>query len=174
MGLGRIDKFQLLTRTCTKPTQGGQCIVGALLVLGRITGNSNSQDSSRLGFGGSHHLPPYIILCASPWGAHPNGILSWDSQMGVPKLPKLRIPQLWGPITSRADLRSRWGLKKNCSSCRELSNSMSHATFTQVNPIDSWFLVVKNQMANLTPNPSFGHNLCFRCPNGWCESILDI
>jgi hypothetical protein len=32
-GLGRINKLQLFTRTCTKPTQGGQCIVGALLVL---------------------------------------------------------------------------------------------------------------------------------------------
>jgi len=26
----------------------------------------------------------------------------------------------------------------------------------------------------LTPNPSFGHNLCFRCLNEQCEPILDI
>jgi hypothetical protein len=25
-----------------------------------------------------------------------------------------------------------------------------------------------------TPDPSFGHNLCFRCPNEQCEPILDI
>ncbi len=25
-----------------------------------------------------------------------------------------------------------------------------------------------------TPGPSFGHNLCFRCPNEQCEPILDI
>ncbi len=25
-----------------------------------------------------------------------------------------------------------------------------------------------------TPSFSFGHNLCFRCPNGSCELILDI
>jgi hypothetical protein len=36
------------------------------------------------------------------------------------------------------------------------------------------FLVVKNQIANLIPDPSFGHNLCFRCPNGSCDPILDI
>jgi hypothetical protein len=26
----------------------------------------------------------------------------------------------------------------------------------------------------LTPGPSFGHNLCFRCPNEQCEPISDI
>jgi hypothetical protein len=26
----------------------------------------------------------------------------------------------------------------------------------------------------LTPGPSFGHNLCFRCPNGSCKPILDM
>jgi hypothetical protein len=26
----------------------------------------------------------------------------------------------------------------------------------------------------LTPDLSFGHNLCFRCPNGSCKPILDI
>jgi len=34
--------------------------------------------------------------------------------------------------------------------------------------------VVENQTGNLTPGPSFGHNLCFRCPNEQCEPILDI
>jgi hypothetical protein len=28
--------------------------------------------------------------------------------------------------------------------------------------------------AKLTIGLSFGHNLCFRCSNGWCELILDI
>jgi len=107
MGLGRINKLQLLTRTCTKLTQSGYYIVGALLVVGRTTGNSDSQDSPGLGLGGRHHLPPYNILCASPQGPHPNGILSRESQVGVPKLPKLGLPQLWGPITSRAYLGLR-------------------------------------------------------------------
>jgi len=31
-----------------------------------------------------------------------------------------------------------------------------------------------NQIGNITPNPSFGHNLCFKCPNGSHNPILDI
>jgi hypothetical protein len=34
--------------------------------------------------------------------------------------------------------------------------------------------VVGSQIANLTFDLSFGFNLCFRCPNGSCEPILDI
>jgi len=40
--------------------------------------------------------------------------------------------------------------------------------------VDSQLLVVGSQIANLTPNLSFGHNLCFKCPNGSCELILGI
>jgi hypothetical protein len=29
---------------------------------------------------------PISILCASPWGLHPNVTFPWDSQVGVPKL----------------------------------------------------------------------------------------
>ncbi len=143
-------------------------------MLGQATGNSDSQDSPRPEFGGGHHLPPYSILCASPWGSHPNDILSQDSQVGVLKLPKLGLLRLWGPITSRVDLGLKWGLKQSFSPCREISNGMLHATWTQVNRVYSWLLVVGSQIANLTPGPSFGHNLCFKCPNGSCELILNI
>jgi hypothetical protein len=51
---------------------------------------------------------------------------------------------------------------------------MSHATCAQENRVDSWLLMVGSQIANLIPNPSFGHNLCFRCSNGTCKPILDI
>jgi len=57
---------------------------------------------------------------------------------------------------------------------RELFNGMSHATCTQGNWVISRLLVVGSQSANLTFGPSFSHNLCFKCPNGWCEPILDI
>ncbi len=94
MGLGRVDKLHSLTRACTQRTQGGQCIIGALLVLGRTTGNTNTQDSPRPGLGGSHHLPPYSIFCASPQGPHRNGFLSQDSQVGVLKLQQLGLLRL--------------------------------------------------------------------------------
>ncbi len=51
---------------------------------------------------------------------------------------------------------------------------MLHATFTQGNWGDSQLLMVGGQIVNLTPGPSFGHNWCFKCPNGLCEPILDI
>jgi hypothetical protein len=51
---------------------------------------------------------------------------------------------------------------------------MWHATCTQGNQVDSWLLVVGSQIVNLTPDFSFGHNLCFICPNGSCNPILDI
>jgi hypothetical protein len=137
-------------------------------------GNSNSQGSPWSKLGGSHHLPPYSIFCAFPWGPHLNNILSWDSQVGVPKFSQLEVSWLWGPITLRSDLRLKWCLKQSCSPCRELFNSMLHATCMQGNRVYSWLLVVGNQTANSTSGLSFGHNLCFRCPNGWCEPILDI
>jgi hypothetical protein len=149
-------------------------IIWALLVLRRTTGNSDSQDSPWSGLGRSHHLPPYSILCASPRDPHPNDILSCDSQMGIPKFLELRLPQLWGLITLCIDLWSRWGLKQSCSLRRELSNGMFHTTYTRGIRVDSWFLVIGNQIANLTPGLSFGHNLCFRCPNGSCKPILGI
>jgi hypothetical protein len=54
-------------------------------VLGPATGNTDTQDSPRPGLGGSHHLPPYSILCDSPRGPHPNGF----SLPGLPGLPGL-------------------------------------------------------------------------------------
>jgi hypothetical protein len=51
---------------------------------------------------------------------------------------------------------------------------MSHIAYTHRNWVDSWLLVVGSQTANLIPNFSFGHNLCFRCPNGQCKPILNI
>jgi hypothetical protein len=85
------------------------------LVLGRAMGNSDSQDTSRPRLGGSHHLPPYSILCSSLRGPHPNGFLSQDSQVGVLKLPHLGLPRLWRHIAFCENLQLRWGLKKICS-----------------------------------------------------------
>jgi hypothetical protein len=134
----------------------------------------HTQDSPRPKLAGSHHFPPYSILCASPWGPHPNDFLCRDSQVGVLKFPQLELLQLWGHITSYADLWLQWGLKQSCIPCQELFNSMFHVSYTQGNPVNSRLLMVGSQIANLIPNLSFSHNLCFRCPNGWYEPILDI
>ncbi len=76
MGLRRVININYSHKPAQNQTQGGQCIVGTLLVLKRTTSNSDSQDSPRPGLGGSHHLPPCSILCASPQGPPLNGILS--------------------------------------------------------------------------------------------------
>jgi hypothetical protein len=44
----------------------------------------------------------------------------------------------------------------------------------QGNQGDSRLLMVGGQIGNLTPDPSFDHNLCFNFPNGSCEPILNI
>ncbi len=143
-------------------------------MLGRATGNTDTQDSPWPGLGGSHHLPLYNILCTSPRGPHPNGFLSRHYQMGVLKSSRLGLLQLWGAITLRPDLKLRWGLKQSCSLCWNLFNGMSHAICTHGNQVNSWLLVVGSQIANLTSGLSFGHNLCFRCPNGLALPILNI
>jgi len=115
-----------------------------------------------------------LCLSTSPRDPHPNGFLSWDSQVRVPKLPKLRLPRLWKPITLCVNLRLWWGLKKHYSPCRAFFNGMCHVTYTHINYVDSRLLVVGSQIANLTSDLFFSHNLCFKCPNGWYEPILDI
>jgi hypothetical protein len=93
---------------------------------------------------------------------------------GVPKFPKLGFLQIWGPITLCADLWLRCGSKKSCIPCQKLFNGKSHATCTKGNRVNYWLLVVGSQTTNLTHDMSFGHNLCFKCPNGSCKPILDI
>jgi len=105
---------------------------------------------------------------------HPNDILSRDSQVGVLKFSQLGFPRLCRPVILCVDLRLGWRLKQSYSPCQELFNGMLQGTYTWGNWGDSWFLMVDNQIANLTLDLSFGHNLCFRCPNGSCEPILDI
>jgi hypothetical protein len=143
-------------------------------VLGQATSNLDSLDSPRPGLGGSHHLPLYRILCSSARRLHPNDSFSWDSRSGVPKLSRFGLLGLWAFITSRLELRSGRGLNKSCRSHRELSNAMSHSYFRRREEVDSRLLVVRNQTNNLTPGPSFAHNLSCECPNGSCEAILDI
>jgi hypothetical protein len=65
-------------------------------VLGRATSNTNTQDSPRPGLGGSHHFPPYSILCASPWGLHLNGFSVPGLPRGSPEIPPTGTPETLG------------------------------------------------------------------------------
>jgi hypothetical protein len=143
-------------------------------VLGQATSNTDSLDPPQPGLRGSHHLPPYSILCVIPPHPHPNGSLSQDSQGGVPKLSQFRLPGLHEVITLCSDLRLGQGLKQTCNSRWQLFNGMSHFPCTHRGRVDSRLLVVGSQIASLTSGPSFMHNLCYKSPNGPCELIFDI
>jgi hypothetical protein len=130
----------------------------------------DSQDSPQPGLRGSDHLPPYSILCASLRGPHPNGLFVLGS-LGT---AKVGLPQLYKAITSCLDLWLGWGLKQSCSFHWDLSNGVSHSIYTHGSRVDFRLFVVESQIANLTPDLSFCHNLCCKCPNGSCEPILDI
>jgi hypothetical protein len=127
-----------------------------------------------------HHNPdlkesttfPLIIFSKHGHGAYTQmSFCPGTLKLGV---PKLRLLQLWKPITSCENLRLRWGLKQICSTHQKLFNNMWHSTYTQVNQGNSRLLAIKSQIGNLTTGPFFGHNLCFKYPNGSYELILDI
>jgi hypothetical protein len=79
----------------------------------------------------------------------------------APKFSKLRLMQLWRPITLCIDLWLKWGLKQSCSPHQYVSNDMWHNTCMQLNQNDYQLLVVESQTGNLTPDPFFGHNFVF-------------
>jgi hypothetical protein len=118
-----------------------------------------TQDSPRPGLEGSHHLPPYSILCSSLPRLHPNDSFSRDSQVGVPKLSRVEVPGLWTVIALRPELGSRRALNQSCSSRQELSNAMWHSLRQRQEEVDSRLLVVGSQTVSLTLGPSFAHNL---------------
>jgi hypothetical protein len=134
----------------------------------------DSHDSPRPGLRGSHHLPPYSILCVTPWEPHPNGTFSRDSQGGVLKLSRVKLPRLWTLISHGSNLQLEWGLNQSCSSLWQLSKATLHSFCRRREEVDSRLLVVGSQIVGLTPGPSFAHNLSCKCPNGSCEAILDI
>jgi hypothetical protein len=89
-------------------------------------------------------------------------------------LSRFRLLRLWELITLGLDVGLGWGLKQTCSSLQELSNSVSYSICTHRDRVDSRLFVAGSQTANLTLGPSFDHNLCYRCPNGYCEAIFNI
>jgi len=96
--------------------------------------------------------------------------------VGTPVMESRNCPG-WTPGTlngHNSSPRAQIGTSQSCSSCRELSNVVSHSSRRRREEVDSRLLVVGSQTASLTPGPSFAHNLGYRCPNGQCEAIFDI
>ncbi len=101
---------------------------------------------------------------------------------GTPRLESRNCPEtvpggvlgLWELITPDCGVWLQRGLNQTCSPHRDLFNDVSHFRFGGQEEVDSRLLVIESQTANLTPGPSFGHNLGYRCPNGQCEAIFYI
>ncbi len=103
-----------------------------------------------------------IVLSMSSHGANTQmSFYIGTPKLGVLKFPKLGLSRLWGPLTHYENFWLKWCLNNNYSPCRNFSNDMSLATCTQGNQSDFKLLMVGSQISNLTPNLSFGHNLCF-------------
>jgi hypothetical protein len=66
-------------------------------MLGRAMGNTDTQDSSWPGLGGSHHLPPYSILGTSPRGPHLNGFSLPGVPSGSPEIAPTGSPATLKP-----------------------------------------------------------------------------
>ncbi len=106
MGLGRVTSFgYLLKPASNQPTSWLVHILEHLWCQDKPRATLDSQDSPWPGFGGSHQLPPYSILCVSLRQLHPNGYLSQDSQGGVPKLSRFGLPRLCEFIIFFSDLQ---------------------------------------------------------------------
>jgi hypothetical protein len=101
------------------------------------------------------------------------GFLSHDSQWGVLKLSWFGLSGLYEFIILCSDFRLGWGWKQTYSFPWKLSNGVLHCTCTHRARVDSQLLMVENQIASLTLDLSFCHNLC-KCPNGLCDAIFDI
>jgi hypothetical protein len=83
--------------------------------------------------------------------------------MGIPKFPKLRLLQLWGPITLSEDLRLKWSLNQSCNRVESFPTACCMPlTHKEIGAIPDFYI------------PSFGHNLCLSYPNGSCEPISYI
>ncbi len=105
--------------------------------------------------------------------AHFVGTPEMESR-NCPEIVPARLPELWTAITPDCGVGSRRGLNQSRSPRRDLSNAMSHSRIGNREEVDSRLFVVGIQTASLTPDPSFAHNLGYRCPNGQCEAIFDI
>jgi hypothetical protein len=114
--------------------------------------------------------PSPLVVYSAPFH---EGHIQMAFCFGTPKW-ELGLPRFWGPIISRANLRLQWDLKQSCSPHWEFSKGMLHVACMRKNRVDYQLLMVGSQIVILTLDLSFDHNLCFRCPNGRCEPILNI
>ncbi len=162
MGTRKSDKHQLLTRTCTNQTIK---LVSAQLERFWCTDepweNMDSQDSPWPELRGSHHLPPYSSM--------PSHETSTQMTFYLETLATLRGHNF--VCRPPIEMRSKEKLQPLLRAFQWCIAQHLHARKSGRFFNFQWSRV---KFGNLTHVPSFGHNLCLKCPNGSCKPILDI
>jgi hypothetical protein len=99
MGLGRLTSVQSVTWICTKHTKSW-LVHGSNIFGVRTSRRQHQTHKTHHGsdLGEATTFPLIVFFVAFHGGPHLNGILSWDSQVGVPKFSQLGLSQLWGHI----------------------------------------------------------------------------
>ncbi len=121
MGLGRIDKLI----HSHGPAHNPHKVVSTQLEHLWCWDNHGQHGHTRLTTARTWGKPSPSPLQYSL--RHVSGTTSkWLFFPGVPKSRPAGLLRLWSPITLRAKLGQKCGLKQSCSSRRELSNGMSH------------------------------------------------
>jgi hypothetical protein len=117
---------------------------------------------------------PLIVYFVALQGATSKWLFVPRLPNGSPKIPTVGIPTTLEAHKLACKPSIAMSLKKSCSPHQEIFNGMSHIACTQGNQVDSRLLVVESQTFDLIPSLFFGHNLCFKCPNGQCKPIFNI
>jgi hypothetical protein len=146
-------------------------------VLGQATGTLDHETHHGPDSGEATTFPHIIFSAMLRWGYIQIALFPGTPKLESRNCPEIvpgGVPGLWELITPDCKVWLQQGLNQTCSPCRHLFNDVSHIQFGGQKDIDSQLLVVGRQIANLTPDPSFAHNLGDRCPNGQCEAIFDI
>ncbi len=135
---------------------------------------TDSQESSWHRLGGSHHLPPYNIICDWPHGLHPNVIFPRTPKLGILKFPKMETPAILEAhnflCKLSIDARSKAKLYLSSRTFQWYMACHLHARNSRQ------FLIFSGQKSNwhLIFDLSFGHNFCCKYSNGSCKPILGI
>jgi len=174
-GLRRLTSNSIIHTDLHKPNN--KLVSAYLSIFGARMNHEQTQTHKihhGLDLGETNTFPLLVLYVLSHRASTQMSFSPMTPNLGVSKFPKLGLLRLRSPISLYSYLWLKWGLKQSYSPCRDLSNNMLHPTFTQGNWGDSWLLMLGSQIGNLIPDPSFGHNLCLKCPNGSCEPILNI
>ncbi len=180
MGLRRLTSNSFIHMDLHKPNKLVSAQLEHFWYTDEPWANSNSQDSPQPKLGGSHHLPPYNILCAWARDQHPNVILSSKCHfvLGLPsespEIPTIGILAILGAHNFACKPPIKMSFETKLQPYQELSIGMSHATCWKENRGDSRLLVVRNQIGSLGSVRVHSFTLSYTPMNMKCDSQVSF